>query len=310
MPFPLPCLSRLAGVLSLAIASALMAAPPAKAAPASPDTTAQTRYPIVLVHGFMGFDSLLGVDYWYQIPQALRTAGAKVYVAEVSQLNSNTVRGEQLLQQIKGWAARDGFAKVNLIGHSQGGPTARYVAGMAPQLVASITTVASPHTISAEDASNNAVGELISQHPDFTVALAKTVALLSGRASNPQDISAFSGNFADELATFNQRFPDGQPTTPCGEGPEVVKGIYYYSASGSKGKTNSWDISDMLMVDKPDNDGIVPRCASHWGKVLRDDYPWNHLDEINQLFGLIGKGAPDPVAFYVQHASRLKNKGL
>lgn len=297
-----------AGALSLAT----LCAPAAHAAtPGVPaNTEAQTKYPIVLVHGFMGFDSLLGVDYWYQIPQALRKAGAKVYVAEVSQLNSNTVRGEQLLQQIKGWAAKDGFTKVNLIGHSQGGPTARYVSGMAPQLVASVTTVASPHTINAEEASNNAVGELIAKQPDFAVALAKTVAFLSGRPNNPQDITAFSGNFAEELADFNRRFPDGQPTTPCGEGPEVVKGIVYHSVSGSKGKTNSWDISDMLMVDKPDSDGIVPRCSSHWGKVLRDDYPWNHLDEINQLFGLIGKGAPDPVAFYVQQANRLKNKGL
>lgn len=300
--------------LTLAALCALVAPPPVHAAATAPNaaaTEAQTKYPIVLVHGFMGFDSILGVHYWYQIPQALRKAGAKVYVAEVSQLNSNTVRGEQLLQQIKGWAAKDGFSKVNLIGHSQGGPTARYVAGMAPQLVASVTTMASPHTISVEEANNNAVGDLLTKQPDLAVALAKTVAFLSGRASNPQDINAFSGgNFALELNELNKRFPDGQPTTPCGEGPEFVKGIYYYSASGSQGKTNSWDISDALMVDKPDNDGIVPRCSSHWGKVLRDDYPWNHLDEINHLFGLIGKGAPDPVAFYVQQANRLKNKGL
>ncbi len=31
----------------------------------------QTRYPIVLVHGLFGFDKLLGVDYFYGIPQAL-----------------------------------------------------------------------------------------------------------------------------------------------------------------------------------------------------------------------------------------------
>ena len=300
-------LIALAGVIGLASAPHAYAA---DTATSNASTIAQTRYPIVLVHGFMGFDSLLGTDYWYQIPSALRKAGATVYVAEVSQLNSNTVRGEQLLQQIKQWAAKDGFTKVNLIGHSQGGPTARYVSGMAPELVASVTTMASPHTINAADASDNVVGKLISEHPDFTVALAKTVAFLSGHPKLPQDVSAFSGNFAEELAAFNVKFPDGLPTTPCGEGPEVVKGIHYYSASGAQGKTNAWDISDQLMQDKPDNDGIVPRCSTHLGKVLRDDYPWNHLDEINQLWGLIGKGAPDPVAFYVQQANRLKLKGL
>ena len=38
-------------------------------------TTAKTKYPIVLVHGFIGFDSILGVDYWYGIPAALRRDG-------------------------------------------------------------------------------------------------------------------------------------------------------------------------------------------------------------------------------------------
>jgi triacylglycerol lipase len=44
--------------------------------------------------------------------------------------------------------------------------------------------------------------------------------------------------------------------------------------------------------------------------VIRDDYPWNHLDEINQVLGLIGPFAPHPVALYVAHANRLKLAGL
>ena len=44
------------------------------------DYLPQTRYPIVLVHGLLGFDSLLGVyDYWYGIPSELRAGGCKVY---------------------------------------------------------------------------------------------------------------------------------------------------------------------------------------------------------------------------------------
>ena len=57
----------------------------------------QTRYPVVLVHGLFGFDSALGIDYFYGIPDALRQGGAKVYVAQVSAANSTEVRGEQLL---------------------------------------------------------------------------------------------------------------------------------------------------------------------------------------------------------------------
>ena len=101
----------------------------------------QTRYPIVLVHGLFGFDSALGIDYFYGIPDALRQGGAKVYVAQVSAANSTEVRGEQLLAQVKTILALTGAPKVNLVGHSHGGPTTRYVAGVAPQLVASVTSI-------------------------------------------------------------------------------------------------------------------------------------------------------------------------
>ena len=105
----------------------------------------QTRYPIVLVHGLFGFDSALGLDYFYGIPDALRQGGARVYVAQVSAANSTEVRGEQLLAQVKTIITLTGSSKVNLVGHSHGGLTVRYVAGVAPQLVASVTSIAAPN---------------------------------------------------------------------------------------------------------------------------------------------------------------------
>lgn len=36
----------------------------------------QTRYPIVLVHGLFGFDTLAGMDYFHGIPQSLTRDGA------------------------------------------------------------------------------------------------------------------------------------------------------------------------------------------------------------------------------------------
>lgn len=100
-----------------------------------------TRYPIVLVHGLFGFDKLMGVDYFYGIPQAMTRDGATVYVAQVSATNSSEARGEQLLSQVQQVLAITGAEKVNLIGHSHGGPTVRYVASVAPELVASATSV-------------------------------------------------------------------------------------------------------------------------------------------------------------------------
>ena len=57
-------------------------------------TVGKTRYPIVLVHGLPGFDSLFGVDYFYGIPSALSKDGARVFFAQVSAANSTEVRGE------------------------------------------------------------------------------------------------------------------------------------------------------------------------------------------------------------------------
>ncbi|MBI2734680.1 MAG: triacylglycerol lipase [Aquabacterium sp.] len=299
--------ARRTALLASTVTALLSFTPAAQAA--TPSTVAQTRYPIVLVHGFMGFDDILGVDYFYQVPDNLRRNGATVYVAAVSQVNSSEARGEQLLKQMQQWAAKDGVKKFNIIGHSQGGPTARYVAGVVPGMVASITTVASPARMSAADA-NNQIAALINNYSSLTSSFGSFVAWLSG-SRQPQDVEA-AKRFPDEVNAFATRFPAGVPSTYCGlDGKEFENGIYFYSVTGNKPKTNSWDISDLAMVESTTpSDGAIPVCAAHFGKVLRDDYPWNHIDEMNHVFGLIGKGAPDPVAFYVQQANRLKLKGL
>ncbi|MFV0487792.1 MAG: esterase/lipase family protein, partial [Vibrio fluvialis] len=67
-----------------------------------------TKYPIVLVHGLFGFDTLAGVDYFYGIPQSLTKDGATVYVAQVSATNSTELRGEQLLEQVETLLAATG----------------------------------------------------------------------------------------------------------------------------------------------------------------------------------------------------------
>lgn len=277
--------------------------------PSTAATAAQTRHPIVLVHGLMGWDAILGYDYWYGIPTALRKGGATVLVAKVSAVHDNNVRGEQLLAQLQQWAAAKGYRKFNLIGHSQGGPTARYVAGVAPELVASVTTVGSPHVI---DATNpDPVLQQLLADPKTVASVGKFIDTLSGSPTLPQDPEALKA-WATDTARFNSAFPAGAPMQPCSSGPErASNGVRYYSVAGVGVKTNAWDPVDGLFKVGPEpSDGLVTVCAAHWGKMLRADYPWNHMDQINQVFGLIGKGAPDPVAFYVGQAGRLKAMGL
>jgi len=107
----------------------------------SDDDYTQTKYPILLTHGILGFDEMLGVDYWYKIPQTLEAEGAEVYTTQVANSQSVEVRGEQLLSEVQNIIAATGATKVNLIGHSHGGPTVRYVASVRPDLIASVTSV-------------------------------------------------------------------------------------------------------------------------------------------------------------------------
>lgn len=109
---------------------------------------AQTKYPIVLAHGLFGFNKLgteaFGLDYWYQIPQDLAKNGANVWATRQSAANTSEVRGEQLLAEVQDILAITGAQKVNLIGHSHGSQSVRYVAGVLPDRVASVSTVGGP----------------------------------------------------------------------------------------------------------------------------------------------------------------------
>ncbi|MFN3201503.1 MAG: lipase family alpha/beta hydrolase [Bradymonadia bacterium] len=288
-------------------------------------TTAQanytrTRYPIVLAHGLSGFDQLFGVyEYWFRIPSALRSGGATVFVTEVSQFADAELRGEQLLAQVEEIVAITGKGKVNLIGHSMGGFDARYVASVRPDLVASVTTIATPHK-GAELATflraNVREGGFTEQALSFFAErLGDVVALVSG-ARQPQDgVDALESLSADGAARFNARHPQGLPATRCGQGAAQVNGVRYYSWSGTRVFTNIFDISDGLLaltslVYSEPNDGLVGRCSSHFGQVIRDNYPQNHLDEVNQILGLVRFFGPSPRSQLRAHANRLRRAGL
>ena len=192
----------------------------------------QTRYPIVLVHGLFGFDSALGVDYFYGIPDALRQGGARVFVAQVSAANSTEVRGEQLLAQVKTILAVTGASKVNLVGHSHGGPTTRYVAGVAPGLVASVTSIGGVNRgsrvadILRGVAPAGSVSETVAN--GAASALVGLINLVSGGSGLPQmPTAALDSLTTAGLADFNRRFPQAVPTG-CGSGAELVNGVRYY----------------------------------------------------------------------------------
>lgn len=289
------------------------------AAPAHADTYAATKYPIVLAHGLLGFQSILGIDYFYGIASDLRSHGATVYETEVSAVNSSDVRGEQFVTQLQQILAVSGAQKVNLVGHSQGNQTVRYAAAALPGRVASVTSVngvtfgsATADYILKLEASSSTAASVIN---GLLNAVGKFIDFASGSSNLAQDAQASLTVLSTAgAAAFNARFPQGVPTTACGQGAASVNGIAYYSWSGIGVQTNILDISDVALAltattfGSTPNDGLVGQCASHLGTVIRDDYAMNHLDAVNQVAGLVGK--TDPVALFRQQANRLKLAGL
>lgn len=288
-------------------------------------TYAKTKYPIVFSHGMAGFITVgtdqFGLDYWYQILPDLARNGANVWATRVSPFNSSEIRGEQLVQQVEEILALTGAEKVNLIGHSHGGPTIRYVGGALPDKVASMTGVGAPHKGSpVADLILSAEGTAI-EGPLVGVINFVSKAITWAQGLDPQSFphDSLAGGTSLTLAgsaQFNAKFPIGMPSTACGEGKLLDQGIYNYSFTGVGTVTNLLDpdgalkVTSLLIDGGKENDGLVSRCSAKFGKTIRDNYNWNHLDEVNQVLGLKSLFAPDPVDVYRQHANRLKQQGL
>lgn len=280
----------------------------------------QTKYPIVLCHGMAGFDSLFGVvDYFHGIAETLEDGGADVHVTHVPAFGSSEQRGEALLAQIEDIVAKTGQPKVNLIGHSHGGFDTRYVAAVRPDLVASVTTIGSPHKgaeladLLRDNLQEGGYSEGVVSF--FANSLGVLEGILSGDLSEQDSVAAMESLTTAGAGEFNAKYPLGLPATPCGQGAESAGGIKFYSWSGTSSVTNVLDVSDVALglsslVYEDDNDGLVGKCSSHFGKVIRDDYRMNHLDEVNLLFGFVSVFSTNPKSVFRTHANRLKIAGL
>jgi triacylglycerol lipase len=277
---------------------------------------AKTKYPVVLVHGFLGFDNILSVvNYFYQIPGALRDEGAEVFIAQVNPSQTTAYRGEELNKQLDAWKAAAPWykpiKKFNLIGHSHGGPTVRYSAATRSD-IASVSSMSGTHYGSkvadgllADNADNG-------QFDTLGTSGLKLLGWFTGSETykDADLFIALNALSSSGAAEFNAKFPNGKSVE------KAANGQYFYSYAGNVLETNGWDISDPILgifkkyYGTEANDGLVSPREATWGKAISLNLAWNHLDEINQVLGAIGKGAPDPKAYYVTMVNRLKGKSL
>lgn len=286
----------------------------------------KTKHPIMLVPGIFAFDSIAVVDYWYQIPSAIKSRGGKAYVAKINAFESSVQRGETLIAQMEEIiAASNGtIKKFNLMGHSQGGMTSRYVMSVRPDIVASVTTMATPHAgspladIVTDIAPPSSIQGVLFN--SFANTVGDLVNLLSNNKKDDSQIYNMLGEFnAVGAENFNADYPAGLPLSLCGNGPDQVTiagyNIKTYSWGGTGHLTAGADISDPLfaitgLAFNDGNDGVTGQCSSHFGKVIRDDYFMNHLDFNNHVFGLVSIFETNPKTLFKNHANRLKNAGL
>lgn len=290
----------------------------------------KTKYPIVMAHGFFGWSRMLGsLDYFNGVPQTLMKNGATVFTTKTSSVNSSEVRGEQLLKQVAVIQAVTGAKKVNLFGHSQGGLDARYVAGVAPDRVASVTSVSSPHKGSkttdylikvttdkdGKAKLNRKILAAAVEAVGVSLDVLSGVPLKKTQAINAQNVMDTTSSA--NIQAFNDKYPAALPSSYCGQPPRnnVVNGIGYFSWTGNTTFTNIFDASDYtlsltgLTFEGEPNDGLVGVCSSRMGYVIRDNYRMNHLDTINQLFGITSWREVNPLSVYRTQVNRLKKQG-
>lgn len=263
-------------------------------------------YPIVLAHGFFGTDSFAGLSfatYFYGVKADLEKAGEKwVLTPAVEPFQNSKVRGEQLWAKIDAFLAETGHAKVVIIGHSQGGLDARYVAATHPDKVAAVLTFATPHKGSiVADASLGLVNwPGVKQLVDALMSLAGVQVWhsMTGESSLSAAIEQLT---TQKMEAFNAAYPN-------------QAGVAYYSLTGRSAlalaeKACKPDLlvdflipyekvvdplDPMLWATREVIDGGLFSAVPHDGLVRVEDARWgtflgcvpaDHLDEIGQLFG-------------------------
>jgi triacylglycerol lipase len=266
------------------------------------DTTCKTKYPIVLAHGMLATDKMLGfINYWYGISPYLTNKGAQVYTAKINCLDTTVNKADAFKTQYLQFLALTGAEKGNIIAHSHGTlytRTAISNLGLAPK-VASYTSLGGAHK-------GSKLADLLINGltPAQQTAMAGILDWVYGAIlgdTNPQSLQ----NGID--VTTNYVVNTFNPNTPN------IAGVYYQSWAFKIIQPldllfPAWTI--IVAMGGGDNDGIVSVDSQKWGTFRGTTTGWlgiNHLNEINHLFG--ATPGFDAKGFYANVASDLKTKG-
>jgi triacylglycerol lipase len=252
-----------------------------RAARLKPSTT---RYPIMLAHGYFGFDRIgvpqIGREYFCGVRQRLESLGHAVHVARVSPAAGIGRRAAQLARQIE----QVGAPRLNIIAHSMGGLDARYAIarlGLAER-VASLTTIGTPHY-------GTPLADLMFPFGNWRT-LRGLLDSLGANVDGLYDVSTA------RMQHFNRTVLNS---------PRVV----YSSVVGAVGP----DVSSLnallalghgyLLRKAGRNDGIVPAASQLWGEPI-GEVEADHWAQIGWF------GRFDVQGFYARLALQLAERGF
>jgi triacylglycerol lipase len=290
-------------------------------------------YPVVLAHGFFGFEAFAGIDfvtYFYGVKDDLAAHGeALVLTPAVDPFNTSEYRGAQLAAAVEAILAETGHEKVVLIGHSQGGLDARVVAHDHPELVAAVLTVQTPHlgtpladvALEIVDDPNlqevldfllQAAGQALWDELGEQTSLAKSLETLSSPG-----IEAFNATYTDRPGIYYASVAGRSDLHPGGaDCDELVTAPFVAQWQDELDPIDPlFDVTEMLLdgglADPHPNDGLVRAVDARWGAFL-GCVPADHLDAIGHLLGdSPGFGNDfDHLAFYRALVEHLRDQGL
>lgn len=265
-----------------------------------------TRFPIVLVHGWTGWDAVGPLTYFYGVADELAALGYPLHVVQLDPYNHSNVRAGQLADQLDDvlpvWRAR----KVDLIGHSQGGIDSRaaistYGYG---DRVSALITIGSPHrgTFIADAGLGLAPGPV----EDVAGLLLNFLGAVTAQEKSDAIASFESLSEAHMVGTFNPANPDD---------PRVQYVSYTGRTCGALDfldpRMDCQDLVDPLIGWSYDilksfrgaNDGLVTVESAKWGEY-RGEMIADHIDEVGQVLGVTDLKF-DHLEFYRDRAREL-----
>jgi triacylglycerol lipase len=287
-------------------------------------------YPVVFMHGMGGFGKLqvglVGVTYFDGVVDDLTKKGEQVFVTVVPAYDTSEERAKALSTQIDAILARTGKAKVNLVGHSQGGMDARVIASPAGlgygDRIASVTTVATPHR--GSKVADAALGLLASVPTsvidsvtsDLLNLVEKTAYDLQADPHLRAQMTELSEKYMHDV--FNPKYVDdprvaytsyaGRTNLRTGIGP--CDGGKFANDPTKLDAAQALVAGTALFLEDGQakvNDGLVTVESAKWGEFLQC-VPADHLKEVGQLG--VAADTFDHIAFFESVVQRIRAAGF